>query len=306
MKTAGKVVLATAAVLIVAHSAYPAWTHFRAERAAQSIERNADGLTKGCEPFQIGEGDTALILIHGFASSPSLYREMAPGLADAGFECRAPHLPGFGEPLSNMLRVSESNWRDTVADSVARAKADGKKVWLVGHSLGGTLALDYALSHPDDLEGLVLLAPMIKVSARRSLGLPPEFGQRLMSRVLSDDTFLKMMFPVDLNARSREVDELRDRFLPVSMYGALFRVAADVKNRGNEITLPTLLVLPGSDRVINSEATRAYFATLASERKELLTATNSAHVIPLDFDREDVTRGIKAFINGKAQTGVHL
>lgn len=304
MTVVAQICLLILTLFILARVGYPALTHSRAERSAQSVERNEDGLAKGSEPFQVGEGDTALLLIHGFASSPSVFSEMAPELAKAGVECRALHLPGFGEMPSNMLRVAEAEWRDAVADGVERAKADGKKVWLVGHSLGGTLALDYALAHPENLEGLVLLAPMIKVSSRRSLGLSPEVGQRVMNSILPRNAFLEVLFPVDLNARSHEVDELRDRFLPVAMYDALFRAAAAVMGRGDELKLPVLVVVPGSDRVINSAATRDYFSTIASERKELISAPRAAHVIPLDYGWEDVTREIKSFIDVSAQEGV--
>ena len=44
---------------------------------------------------------------------------------------------------------------------VAAARAAGLELWLCGISLGGLFALDYADSHPGELDGLCLLAPYL-------------------------------------------------------------------------------------------------------------------------------------------------
>jgi pimeloyl-ACP methyl ester carboxylesterase len=47
------------------------------------------------------------------------------------------------------------------AEIVLPARAAGASVWLAGISLGGFFALEYAASHPEDLDGLCLLAPYL-------------------------------------------------------------------------------------------------------------------------------------------------
>jgi pimeloyl-ACP methyl ester carboxylesterase len=47
------------------------------------------------------------------------------------------------------------------SDIVLPARAAGVSIWLGGISLGGLLALDYAASYPDELDGLCLLAPYL-------------------------------------------------------------------------------------------------------------------------------------------------
>lgn len=79
-------------------------------------------------------------------------------------------------------------------DVIGPARAAGyEKVWLLGISLGGLGALLYAQSHPEDVSGLVLLAPFLGTTGvvdevRRGGGLahwvpghagPPDFDQSL-------------------------------------------------------------------------------------------------------------------------------
>ena len=47
------------------------------------------------------------------------------------------------------------------SDIVLPARAAGVSIWLGGISLGGFLALDYAASYPDELDGLCLFAPYL-------------------------------------------------------------------------------------------------------------------------------------------------
>jgi pimeloyl-ACP methyl ester carboxylesterase len=47
------------------------------------------------------------------------------------------------------------------AEIVLPARESGVSVWLAGISLGGSIALDFASSYPDDLSGLCLLAPYL-------------------------------------------------------------------------------------------------------------------------------------------------
>jgi pimeloyl-ACP methyl ester carboxylesterase len=47
------------------------------------------------------------------------------------------------------------------AEILLPARGSGVAVWLAGISLGGSIALDFASSHPEELDGLCLLAPYL-------------------------------------------------------------------------------------------------------------------------------------------------
>ena len=123
-------VLATVTVAVAAWAGYPAWTRVRALEREASARWSHDGIREGMQPFAVGDCGPVLILVHGFASGPSVFRFMAPALAQAGYTCRVPRLPGFGERVENMLKVTEQDWRTALANEVAQARAEGHEVWL--------------------------------------------------------------------------------------------------------------------------------------------------------------------------------
>lgn len=299
-----KLLIAGMACAAGASAAYPAWTRMRAAQRERLEKWDASGIREGMQPFAVGDGPVTMILVHGFASGPSVFRFLAPAIADAGFAARAIRLPGFGERVERMCAVREGDWRLALLDEVDRARATGSRVWLVGHSMGGTLVLDLAQTHPQKIEGLVLLAPLLQVSARRTLGLPPERMFRLAVRALPGDTILGTAFPVDLHARKDGVDELRDRFLPMSMYDAMFRLTADVRARPAQLDVPVLVVLPGSDKVVSRRATRRYFDVLNAPRKALVEDPRAGHVVPLDYGWQEVARVIVDFVRKQTENGI--
>jgi 3-oxoadipate enol-lactonase len=99
--------------------------------------------------FDAGQG-TCVALIHGFGGAASNWTLVAPALAE---HCRVlvPELPGHGG--SSALPAPAARL-DPYADRMAPL-LDGPAV-LVGHSLGGVVALRMALRRPDLVRGLVL------------------------------------------------------------------------------------------------------------------------------------------------------
>ena len=76
-------------------------------------------------------------------------------------------------------------------DLVLPARTAGISVWLGGISLGGLFALDYAASHPGEIDGLCLLAPYL--------------GNRILTKEIARAPGLAAWEPGDL----AEIDEER-------------------------------------------------------------------------------------------------
>jgi pimeloyl-ACP methyl ester carboxylesterase len=106
-----------------------------------------------------GSGNPVLLL-HGLGASHFDWDLLGPELVSAGYQTIAPDLPGHGESYKprrgEMYHVE--NVFDTFVEWIDSLEL-GQPLTLVGHSLGGYLAIEYALRHPDDVRGLVLIAP---------------------------------------------------------------------------------------------------------------------------------------------------
>lgn len=82
-----------------------------------------------------GSGSKTALLLHGMASSSKTWQPLANDLLERDFTVHAPDLPGHGQGTRDISLYSVEAWRDMLSTSI------GKVDLLVGHSIGGLLAL---------------------------------------------------------------------------------------------------------------------------------------------------------------------
>lgn len=104
---------------------------------------------------EIGEG-TSLVFLHGAWNDSSQWVSVMEMLS-RDFHCFAPDLLGFGESEYPNVHYSVDLQVECLAQLLHAVKQP--RVYLVGHSLGGWIAASYALKYPEQIYGLVLLAP---------------------------------------------------------------------------------------------------------------------------------------------------
>ncbi|NES81680.1 MAG: alpha/beta fold hydrolase [Moorea sp. SIO2B7] len=99
-------------------------------------------------------GRPPLLLIHAFGASTDHWRKNIAQLKQE-FEVWAIDLLGCGRSNKPDLQYTGNLWRDQVHDFIT--EVIGQPVMLVGHSLGGYVALYVAVQHPSSAKGLILL-----------------------------------------------------------------------------------------------------------------------------------------------------
>lgn len=104
---------------------------------------------------EIGEGSRAFVLIHGMGGCWQHWRETIPFLAQRG-RVLSIDLPGFGRSELPAGGISLDGYADTAA-ALCRA-LDVEQAVILGHSMGGPIALRFATRHEDLAEAIVLVA----------------------------------------------------------------------------------------------------------------------------------------------------
>lgn len=108
-----------------------------------------------CEINYLAAGskeDRAVVLLHGMKFQAATWQELGSlgKLADAGFYAIALDMPGFGE--SPACSADQDEVLHSFLTMIGK-----DQVILVGPSMGGRIALEYAINHPGKLGGLVLV-----------------------------------------------------------------------------------------------------------------------------------------------------
>lgn len=104
------------------------------------------------------EGRPKLLLLHGNISSSDFFLPLFPALAER-FDVAAPDLRCFGDSSALPIDATRTyrDWSDDVAEFVAALGWD--RFVLGGWSMGGCVAMQYAIDHGEQLDGLLLINP---------------------------------------------------------------------------------------------------------------------------------------------------
>ncbi len=221
--------------------------------------------------------DSALLLLHGFASSPAVYRAILPQIR--GYDrIVCPVLPGHGESIQAFAQFTAHDWQEAAAQHCAALIKDYARVSVVGLSLGGVLAMGLSQMFP--LHHLYLLAPAFKLQySAATAWLAARFlhflGWKSIASHAGD-------FYTD------QYEELTYRRLPMQ---AIIEILAYIKNQ--QYPSPqcaTDMFLGRYDQVVDSQAIAKQYAQ--SPCVQIHWLEHSAHILPLDGDRETLLQSI--------------
>jgi esterase/lipase len=278
------------------------WVAVRRHVWERRFVREPGGLLPDAAACRTGDGSVALLFIHGFADTPCLWRRITRRLAAKGaFTCRAMRLSGSAEPAASAGRQSLALWRAQVADELARLRETHDAVWIVGHSLGGALALDAALRLPGLVDGVAVLAPLIDVSRKRCPLLPPHVWFGLARVALGLSPTFESPFSADgVAGDDPSFTYTRDRFIPFCVYRALFQLVCANRDQAARLSRPVFAVLSGRDSVVDSAAARRWLAACPGD-KEVRELAENGHVIPLASGWENLFDDLAAFVLKRAK-----
>jgi alpha-beta hydrolase superfamily lysophospholipase len=239
------------------------------------------------------------LLVHGLDAHSARWGFLAGHLAERGFASYAVELRGFGRTPERPRGHIDSFrvWDRDILElgDIARRENPGKKIFLLGESMGGLLAFNLACRNADKFAGQLLIAPSFKngmkfpLSVYLKLVLFLPFNPTLMVAV----PFTSEMVTRDpeyLQVMNASPDELR-----VASLKCLFNFLpeqAGSRRLAKKLAVPTLFLIPGVDLLVDERAGRKMFQKLPLADKTLLEYPDMLHALSIDLGREKVFKDI--------------
>ena len=250
-----------------------------------------------------------VVLVHGLGLSSALWNRMRDSFG-AGYRLVLVDLRGAGRSHElERTDLSLARWADDLAEVVRELELD--RPVLVGHSLGASIVLKYALERPGEVGALVLLGAEANLSnlAPRMLAA----AERIESVGLESwvDEFWSKNPPFSQLSLQRDpsiLDEYRARLLEnddvdyVRQCRAIAS-AESLADRLGEVAQPVLVVVGGSDDRTLPEHGRQLAQAIPQAR--LVELAGVGHTIPLEAPA-DTARAITEFLREVEADGARV
>jgi carboxylesterase len=259
--------------------------------------------------FRYGNGDAAVVLVHGLTGTPVEMQIVGRGLAKQGFSVYGPQLAGHCGSEADLLATDWHDWYASVESAWREASAKHEHVFVAGLSMGALMALHLAAQHPDKIAGLGLYSTTLfydgwavpKLAFLLPLFLRTPFGARY--RFIEN-------FPYGIkNERLRAAiltsmeaghSELAGN---LGMCGSSLRelraLIAVVKAELPRIQTPTL-VLQARDDDVTSPRNAEYLARHLAGPVRVELLHDCYHMITVDQQRDEVVRLSAEFFRSHA------
>jgi esterase/lipase len=228
------------------------------------IEANMPFELRPNQPARIG-----VLLIHGLLETPYAMRDIGHQLQTQGMLVRAILLPGHGTTPSSLLNVSYKDWMKSVEYGIQSLSQEVEKIFLVGDSTGGSLALHYALKNDPRIAAALLLSPALKIRS------PIDFATQWLRHLGNKWNRAKWYLLLD------EIDY--GKYQSIS-----FNAAYQVYSLGQKIlqlattqqpTCPLFFALSQDDKTIASKITLNHFQQNKNPQNRMILYTHTPQLI---------------------------
>jgi len=252
------------------------------------------------------ESPRALVgVIHGLGEYGARYAAFASDLVRAGYTVAAVDWPGHGEAPGP--RGDVPSWiafRDQVVPALLGAhqtfarQPERLPHVVFGHSMGGVMALDFALAHPQGIAGVAVSAPGLRSA------IPPWWKLALanVARVTAPSVGFPHGLPEGAMSRDPEVMRLRkddpvmhDRISP-RLYAAFTEARQRVIRDARRLQVPALVMHGEADDVVYPSGSAEFAAAAPRGLVRHRTYSGGFHEIFNDPARDAAMKDLIAWL----------
>lgn len=244
-----------------------------------------------------------LVVAHGLGEHGGRYSNLVDYFAPLGYAIYALDHRGHGRSGGQRGHVKQfSYYMDDLRIFVQLVKEaqPGKEIFLVGHSLGGLIALIYGLEYPSTLKGVIVSSPGLAIKVKvpfikevmgkllstviprlaMSNGIPPE-------HICRDETVVEK-YKADALVHDRVTTRWFTEFIAAQAYA--------IENAKN-FSLPVLLMLAGNDELSDPEGSKLFYHNLSIEDRELKIYDGLYHELFNEMENQKVFEDMENWLD---------
>ncbi len=269
--------------------------------------QGADGVRLREQFWAASAPRAEVVLHHGLWDYSDYYAPFAAALAQHGYAVTAFDMRGHGR--SDGPRYQVGDFKEYLADldivlKRVAGRAEGRPIFIVGHSLGGLVSTLYGIDHPKGIvRGYVIsgaglkeghdVTPLLKA-------IVPVLGALLPGLPSYKPDFDYGSRDTAVMRRKRQDPLIDQKGLPARAGAAGLRAIARAQADMEKFAAPVLILHGTEDRWTNSEGSRQLAVRAAAQDKTLKLYEGFYHELLTDIEKERVWKDIMDWIDARS------
>ncbi len=225
-----------------------------------------------------GQVQRLLVLQHGIGEHSGRYHSLVDVMEGSGTAIYALESRGHGRSPGKKGHIDHfTTYAHDLGELVQLAMQEHAKqpVFLLGHSLGGAIALTYALDNDNqkNLRGLILSSPAIEMPMDTATKVKKQIGA-LLTHIAPSLTIDTNLNPNDLShdpkvGQDYVKDPLTHGKISIGMGHALFNLHKHFYAKAKSLYIPVYIFHGTGDRITSPEGSKKFFRLLRQPDKSL-------------------------------------
>ena len=227
----------------------------------------------------------AVLLLHGFTSSADTVDGLIPYLERENIPYKRPILRGHGTRYQDLRGVTARQWYADADRALLDLYNRGYHVVVVGLSMGGLVALELGMRHPDVIAGVVTVGACLKFADPLSAMTP------LMAKLFR-------YWPSPESFHDAELAKSCTNYpkFATDAFASLYHYAHDIAERLPELHVPIRILQSKADQVVAPEAANIIYEKVSSPLRQIVWFEKSGHEMMQDMEAPKVFDEIMAFV----------
>lgn len=253
-----------------------------------------------------GSGASAakrVLFFHGYGEHIGRYDELMTACAERGLDCMGFDFRGHGQSSGRRAYITRID--DYLQDARAVLAAfdigtNGGSFELFGHSMGGALAVAFALQESTRVRALALSSPYLgralKVNPLK-IGLGKSLGILWPTMSLPAGITGDMLTHDKERAQAYEKDPLRVAGVTARWFLEFDALQQQLQERAHELTMPLYLFHGDADPVASFTVAENFFARTSARDKTFVRYAGLMHETLNEIERPQVIAGVTEWLS---------
>ena len=241
-----------------------------------------------------------VLIIHGYSGTPEGLHRLSPPLGDLGLPCLLPRLRGHGEDSPEALSgIHWSEWIKNCEEALDQMLAKTEKVIIIGHSMGGWIALNLAVDHKEQLDSIIIAGSSTRAVSPFGQGNPLYFLAPLVLKLKKKWDLPPVYADPEFITRGQGYE-----WVPTKTWLNIFDFMEATEKRLPEVTLPILILHSKNDSSNSPRGVNILDEKISTpkDQKRIVWFEKTEHDMFNDCERDAVIKTVVDYVKERIES----